>query len=152
MVIADTLAVDQDAKASDMDGTNSESSSQTTQHWGCAPYLQIFRSGQLMFTTTPTVNSSSDQQKVSDLPFCSTTDGPISFAVDMMVQGDVLIRCRHVMSTSKSRVSMFRAAFHTGYVPTPILRLKKWDLDGACHDHRFADDFYVDVIFETVQA
>ena len=32
---------------------------------------------------------------------------------------------------------MFRAAFHTGYVPCGVLRLGKAQLDGACVDSRF---------------
>lgn len=32
---------------------------------------------------------------------------------------------------------MFRAAFHTGYVPSGVLRLTKLQLDGACADDRF---------------
>lgn len=32
---------------------------------------------------------------------------------------------------------MFRAAFHTGYVPCGVLRLTKQQLDGACADDRF---------------
>lgn len=32
---------------------------------------------------------------------------------------------------------MFRAAFHTGYVPSGVLRLTKQQLDGACADDRF---------------
>jgi len=61
-------------------------------------------------------------------------------------QGDVLVRCRH-LTAKGARVSMFRAAFHTGYVPCGVLRLSKAQLDGACADDRFDDDFFVDLIF-----
>ncbi|CAN0327670.1 unnamed protein product, partial [Ectocarpus sp. 13 AM-2016] len=53
-----------------------------------------------------------------------------------VLQGDLLVRCRHVSPTGR-RVSMFRAAFHTGYVPCGVLRLTKQQLDGACADDRF---------------
>ena len=46
------------------------------------------------------------------------------------------IRCRH-LSPDGRRVSMFRAAFHTGYVPSGVLRFTKQQLDGACADDRF---------------
>ncbi|CAN0586382.1 unnamed protein product, partial [Laminaria digitata] len=46
------------------------------------------------------------------------------------------VRCRH-LSPNGRRVSMFRAAFHTGYVPCGVLRLTKQQLDGACADDRF---------------
>jgi len=47
---------------------------------------------------------------------------------------------------------MFRAAFHTGYAPSNVLRLNKSQLDGACDDKRFPDDFFLDLIFEKVDA
>jgi tensin len=46
----------------------------------------------------------------------------------------------------------FRAAFHTGYVPPNVLRLTKSQLDGACSDQRYSDDFFLDLIFEKVDA
>jgi len=42
--------------------------------------------------------------------------------------------------------------FHTGYLPPKVLRLPKEQLDGACLDRRFPDDFFVDLIFETCDA
>ena len=47
---------------------------------------------------------------------------------------------------------MFRAAFHTGYTPPKVLRLSKAQLDGACSDKRFTDDFFIDLIFEECTA
>ena len=115
---------------------------------GCAPYLQLFKAGNLVFTTAASVNYA---QTKDDLPFCSTSDGPVSFLVETVLQGDVLLRCRH-LTKSGQRVSMFRAAFHTGYVPPKVLRLTKAQLDGACGDKRFADDFFLDLIFEPCDA
>eukprot|EP00584_Thalassiosira_punctigera_P005626 CAMPEP_0172531152 /NCGR_PEP_ID=MMETSP1067-20121228/4667_1 /TAXON_ID=265564 ORGANISM="Thalassiosira punctigera, Strain Tpunct2005C2" /NCGR_SAMPLE_ID=MMETSP1067 /ASSEMBLY_ACC=CAM_ASM_000444 /LENGTH=513 /DNA_ID=CAMNT_0013315499 /DNA_START=50 /DNA_END=1588 /DNA_ORIENTATION=- len=112
--------------------------------YGCAPYLQVFKAGTLVFTTAASVNYS---QAKDDLPFCSTGDGPVSFLTEAVVQGDILLRCRH-LTKSGQRVSMFRCAFHTGYVPPKVLRLTKAQLDGACGDRRFADDFFLDLIFE----
>lgn len=86
-------------------------------------------------------------QSIDDLPFCSVSDGSISFLADMNIQGDVLLRCRH-MTKSGQRISMFRAAFHTGYVPPRVLWLMKAQLDGACKDRRFDDGFFVDLIFD----
>ena len=64
-------------------------------------------------------------------------------------KGDILVRCRHV-SSKGARVSMFRAAFHTGYVPCGVLRLNKAQLDGPCTDDRFDDDFFIDLMFAPV--
>ena len=111
---------------------------------GCAPYLQIFKAGTLIFTTAASVNYA---QTKDDLPFVSVGDGPVSFVTEAVVQGDILLRCRH-LTRSGQRVSMFRCAFHTGYVPPKVLRLTKAQLDGACGDKRFSDDFFLDLIFE----
>jgi C2 domain of PTEN tumour-suppressor protein len=111
---------------------------------GCAPYLQIFKAGQLIFTTAATLHYN---QAKDELPFCQVADGQISFHVEIVIQGDILVRCRHLTSQGQ-RISMFRAAFHTGYVPPNVMRLTKEQLDGACRDKRFPDDFFVDLIFE----
>mmetsp|Transcript_3255 Transcript_3255/g.5982 ORF Transcript_3255/g.5982 Transcript_3255/m.5982 type:complete len:831 (-) Transcript_3255:218-2710(-) len=124
------------------DGSDENAPGETL--FGCAPYLQIFKAGNLVFTTAASVNYA---QTKDDLPFCTTNDGPVSFLTEAVVQGDILLRCRH-LTKSGQRVSMFRCAFHTGYVPPKVLRLTKAQLDGACGDKRFADDFFLDLIFE----
>lgn len=116
---------------------------------GCAPYLQVFQAGQLLHTVAATLHF---QQQPEALPFCQVADGSIAFHVDQVIQGDVLIRCRHLSHSTKQKVSMFRAAFHTGYVPPNVLRFTKEQLDGACHDPRFPDDFFVDLILEPCSA
>eukprot|EP00592_Proboscia_alata_P025291 CAMPEP_0194443790 /NCGR_PEP_ID=MMETSP0176-20130528/126906_1 /TAXON_ID=216777 /ORGANISM="Proboscia alata, Strain PI-D3" /LENGTH=975 /DNA_ID=CAMNT_0039270085 /DNA_START=542 /DNA_END=3469 /DNA_ORIENTATION=- len=124
----------------DTDG-NSDNTNNTIM--GCSPYLQIFKAGNLVLTTAATM---SPDQHSDDLPFCTSHDGSLCFHIETVVQGDVLVRCRHLTQRGQ-RVSMFRAAFHTGYLPPRVLRLKKGELDGACSDKRFADDFFVDLIF-----
>ena len=47
-------------------------------------------------------------------------------------------------------MSMFRAGFHTGYVPSGVLRLTKAQLDGSNADPRYDDDFFIDFIFAPV--
>ena len=113
---------------------------------GCAPYLQIFKGGQLVFTTAATLRY---HQGDEELPFVQGIDGTVPFNVDQIIQGDILLRCRH-LTFNKQRVSMFRSAFHTGYVPPNVMRLTKSQLDGACSDKRFPDDFFLDLIFEKV--
>lgn len=125
-------------KTSESDGSSDEN------QMGCAPYLQIFKAGKLLFTTAATMHV---QQAEEELPFVYTSDGTVCFNIDEVIQGDILIRCRH-LTFKKQRVSMFRAAFHTGYVPPNVLRLTKTHLDGACTDNRFSDDFFLDLIFE----
>ncbi|KAL7537743.1 hypothetical protein ACHAXR_008028 [Thalassiosira sp. AJA248-18] len=125
-------------------GEGSEENAPGENLFGCAPYLQIFKAGNLVFTTAASVNYA---QSKDDLPFCATSDGPVSFLTEAVVQGDILLRCRH-LTKSGQRLSMFRCAFHTGYIPPKVLRLTKAQLDGACGDKRFADDFFLDLIFE----
>jgi hypothetical protein len=83
---------------------------------GCCPYLQIFKGGKLVFTTTWR-----DMENGNGVQWASTNDGSVSFNVNCMLQGDILVRCRH-LTDSGERVSMFRGAFHTGYIPQGILR------------------------------
>lgn len=118
------------------------------QRMGCAPYLQLFKAGSLLHTAPASLHF---QQSGDELPFCQVADGSISFHINQVVQGDILVRCRH-LTGKKQRVSMFRAAFHTGYVPPNVMRLTKSQLDGACDDARFNDDFFLDIIFEPVSA
>ena len=47
---------------------------------------------------------------------------------------------------------MFRAAYHTGYIPPKVLRLSLAQLDGANNDKRYNDDFFIDLIFEECDA
>ena len=111
---------------------------------GCRPYLQVFKNGKLLFSSTWRGGQGTD-----DLQAYYTSDGVFSFNVDCVLDGDVLVRCRHVDIDGK-RSSMFRAAFHTGYIPQGIQRLQKSQCDGANFDKRFAVEFFVDLIFEPV--
>lgn len=143
-----------------------EEETEEIEEEGCSPYLQIFKSGKLVFTTTW-----HDMETGHGVKWASTNDGSVSFNVNCMLQGDILVRCRHLTDTGE-RVSMFRGAFHTGYIPQGILRyvasseclystfrslgvvcrLTKAQLDGACGDSRFDQDFFVDLIFADVQS
>lgn len=122
---------------------------------GCAPYLQLFKCGRLIATATPagsndSLNSENKKNNTLKLKWIKATEGSLSFPVDCVVQGDILLRVRHAASNG-ARVSMFRAAFHTGYVPCGVLRLTKAQLDGSCGDARFDDDFFIDLIFAPVE-
>ncbi len=124
---------------------------------GCAPYLQLFKCGRLIATAVPAGLSDSLNQEdkrnkdnTLQLKWIKATEGSVSFPVDCAVQGDILLRVRHAASNG-ARVSMFRAAFHTGYVPCGVLRLTKAQLDGSCGDARFDDDFFIDLIFAPVE-
>jgi hypothetical protein len=121
---------------------------------GCCPYLQLFKNGKLIATAAPCSLSDgthSDQANKPSLRWINAEEGSMSFTVDVPIQGDVLLRCRHVSATGV-RVSMFRAGFHTGYVPSGVLRLTKAQLDGSNTDLRFDDKFFIDLIFATADS
>ena len=117
-----------------------------SQLYGCLPYVQIFKAGTLLFTAAASLHV---QQSNNEVPFCYIADGNISFHVNAVIQGDILIRARHLTPKMK-RISMFRAAFHTGYAPPNVMRFTKSQLDGACSDDRFSSDFFIDFIFEPI--
>eukprot|EP00742_Colponemidia_sp_Colp-10_P005471 GILJ01005846.1.p1 GENE.GILJ01005846.1~~GILJ01005846.1.p1 ORF type:complete len:443 (+),score=58.40 GILJ01005846.1:40-1368(+) len=103
----------------------------------CRPYLQLFKAGQLIYSSTR-------KEKLIRSYFAS--DISFSFSVETILEGDILLRCRHLARDS-TRVSMFRVAFHTGFVGAGILRLSKAQLDGAHEDSKFSSDFFIDLIF-----
>jgi len=131
---------------------------------GCCPYVQLFKCGKLVATAAPPSpnvddtaaasssgsGSGSGGQRRLELKWVASSEGSVSFNVDAAVQGDILLRCRHA-DASGLRTSMFRAAFHTGYVPCGVLRLTKAQLDGACSDPKFDDEFFIDLIFAPIE-
>lgn len=128
---------------------------------GCCPYIQLFKGGKLLFTTawqsgstasttaSTAIANESEESNPAGPSWCYPSEQSVAFSIDAVMQGDILVRCRHLTSKG-ARVSMFRAAFHTGYVPCGVLRLNKAQLDGACADDRFEDDFFIDLIFAPV--
>lgn len=137
---------------------------------GCCPYVQFFKCGKLIATATPPSTEEVDPQSAAlggsvggselkqsgntkksiKLKWINAEEGSVQFPVDCALQGDILLRFRHA-SASGARASMFRAAFHTGYVPYGVLRLYKAQLDGANEDDRFPDDFFIDLIFAPIE-
>lgn len=126
---------------------------------GCCPYLQIFKNGTLIANSyipakgskAGTAEEATKKSGPVELKWIGTSEGNLSFHMDVMIHGDVLIRCRHMDLNNGNRESMFRAAFHTGYTPIGVLRLTKSQLDGCDTDDRFDDDFFVDFIFAPVE-
>jgi protein-tyrosine phosphatase len=142
---------------------------------GCCPYIQLFKNGKLICTSVPTGSSDAMagqmkgangngngngsnnkkehlQQEGTILRWIGESEGCISFNVDCALQGDILLRCRHT-DANGSRVSMFRSAFHTGYVPNGVMRLTRQQLDGTegtQGQNRFEEDFFIDLIFAPV--
>ena len=137
---------------------------------GCCPYVQLFKGGRLIATAAPpsvSVESADGSGAAAGIPdsapsterlksklelkWIRASEGSVSFPVDCAVQGDILLRVRHADNRTGARVSMFRAAFHTGYVPCGVLRLTKQQLDGSSTDPRFDESFFVDLIFAPIE-
>jgi len=119
---------------------------------GCCPYIQLFKNGKLVASAAVEQEHGVDDglselaAKQLQLKWVRESEGSASFRLDTLVQGDILLRCRHA-AQSGARVSMFRAAFHTGYISGGVLRLTKAQCDGSAADTRFSDDFFIDLIF-----
>ena len=161
-------ASDSDSKGATEGVEGGSAGSAGTGNQGCCPYIQLFKNGKLIATAAAQGESSSsgsnnnnnnngeDGNKCNNnnnngmqLRWVKASDGSASFNIDCPVQGDILLRCRHV-ARSGVRVSMFRSGFHTGYVPSGVLRLTKAQLDGSSADPRFEEDFFVDLIFAPI--
>ena len=110
----------------------------------CRPYLQIFKNAKMVFSSTWSAKT---------IKSYTPEDGSIIFPVDSFLDDDILVRIRH-LSANGDRISMLRFGFHTGYIKQGDVnfRLLKNELDGACVDSRFADDFLVDLICSTPEA
>lgn len=102
----------------------------------CKPYIQIFKYAKLLKSTA---------SKLSDVPSYSRSDSAV-FAVNTVVEGDILVRVRHA-GADGSRISVMRFTFHTGFIRDLSLRVFKADIDGACNDSRCSDDFHIDLVF-----
>lgn len=129
---------------------------------GCCPYLQLFKCGKLLASSFPVScsnkmmeNTSPDGKSKNEVtPSCRwvlASEDSLSFTFDGALQGDILLRCRHIDPSTGQRVSMFRTAFHTGYLPQGVLRLNKSQLDGATNDLRFDEEFFIDIIYSTAE-
>jgi hypothetical protein len=74
----------------------------------------------------------------------STEDanGVVHFAnINATLDGDVLMRIRYEDPKTKTRVSVFRIAIHSGYTPSGTFRLERGDLDGGSPDAWMEIDF-----------
>ena len=104
----------------------------------CRPYLQIFKDGQLLFTSTG--------RDSTELRWYTARDSCVLFPVGLELEGDILIRVRHLSADNK-RISMLRYGFHTGFIAPGNTRFLKPALDGAYNDPRFPRAFWIDMIF-----
>ena len=74
----------------------------------------------------------------------------MSTDVGVWMEGDVLIRCRHLSPEGK-RITLFKIMFNTSFVSGQTLRFKKKELDCANKDNRFPEDTFVDLFMDDYQ-
>lgn len=108
---------------------------------GCRPYLQIFKHAKLVFTSIGREKS---------LRWYAKEDAAMLFPVGLPLEGDIIIRVRHLTARNE-RVSMLRLGFHAGYIRPGSVRFPVIELDSACADDRFSDDFWVDLVFRALR-
>lgn len=113
------------------------------QNEGFRPYIQIYKNSDLIFMSHSQSNPPEwyDQKDLS-----------IFFDVNVEIEEDVMIRCRH-LARDNSTFTVFRVMFHTAFVNSEVLRFEKKELDGAFVDSRFPEmftlDFFLDLNEET---
>ena len=117
---------------------------------GCAPYLQVFKGGELLHSSLRA--SGGELVEPAWVPSASPS---VTFDVGVPMCGDILLRCRHLGSGSTGggvRVTIFRAAFHTGFISDGLLRFSKTQLDMAASDPRYPTRAYVECKFEPMSS
>lgn len=124
--------------ASSSGPSDSGSPAHSASAGACRPYLQIFKDGQLLFTSTG--------RDSTELRWYTAADSCVLFPVGLQLEGDILVRVRH-LDEKKKRISMLRFGLHTGFVAAGNTRLLKSQLDGAYNDSRFPRAFWIDLIF-----
>ena len=112
-----------------------------TEGTAIRPYIQIFKGSELVYTSC-----------TKELPPVSyyATDISISFDLQLEIDGDILIRCRHLGKDHKP-LTIFRAMFHTAFTKELVIRFTKNELDGAFNDDRFPPEFTVDLFLSQNQ-
>jgi len=119
--------------------SNKDPSKASTPTGGCRPYLQIYKNGKCQFTTA---TEDADREEGTRLVACGEGSSLELDIKSNLVDGDILLRVRHVDGATGKGTSMFRYGFHSGYLPTEgTLKLGPNDLDGASVDRRFKPDF-----------
>ncbi|XP_058717260.1 tensin-2 isoform X3 [Poecile atricapillus] len=101
---------------------------------GCRPFLKIYQSLQLVYTSG--VYSAPPSQSL-----CVTLEPAL------LLKGDVMVRCYH--RRRGGREAVFGVQFHTGTLRGPRLRLRRDELDLAWQDQRFPPDATVEFIFSS---
>ncbi|CAE7577506.1 Tns3 [Symbiodinium natans] len=110
------------------------------------PFIEVWVAGELAYSS---FKGGKSDEVVWPSSYASS-DSVVAFPLpsQLIVFGDVLIQVFHLYLDAKRELAM-KLAFHTNFI-TEGLQLSKFELDAACTDERFTDDFFVDLVFEEV--
>ncbi|XP_019741167.1 cyclin-G-associated kinase [Hippocampus comes] len=118
------------------------------QRNGCRPFCEIYVGDERVLTT------SQEYDRMKDFKM---EDGRAEIALNVTVQGDVLVVIYHARSTLGGRLQakmasmkMFQIQFHTGFVPRNATTVKfaKYDLDACDIQEKYPDLFQVNLDIE----
>jgi len=113
---------------------------------GCRPYFEIYD-----VRTAEWVLLFSSRQEENK----RYTRSDFSFALDInvLVQGDILIRAYHQTKTSQLNILMFRFNFHTSFIKDYKLDLRHHELDGILlASMRFDEYFCIRLMFAPIES
>ncbi|XP_058869260.1 tensin-2-like isoform X2 [Acipenser ruthenus] len=109
-----------------------------TQGGGYFPFLKIYQSMQLVYTSGIYNMNGSAGRKL-----CVTIEPA------MLVKGDIMVKCYHRQAQASERDVVFRLQFHTCTIHGAQLWFGKGELDQACTDSRFPPDATVEFVFSS---
>ncbi|KYO17290.1 tensin-2 isoform B [Alligator mississippiensis] len=107
-------------------------------HGGYQPFLKIYQSMQLVYTSGIYSLTGPGTQKL-----CITLEPAL------LLKGDVMVKCYHRQSHGAERDVVFRVQFHTCTVHGSQLWFSKDELDEAWTDERFPFEASVEFIFSS---
>ena len=95
-------SADQESESKkESDGAMTKTTQRVVVREGLRPYIQIFKNAKLMF---------SSRRKGSRLKFYDKDEGHIKFEVNKQIEGDVLVRIRHLCQDGAAKVELSTTA------------------------------------------
>jgi len=113
---------------------------------GCIPYFEIYdvRTAEWVLLYS---------NKEEENKHYTRSDYSCALDIDILVQGDILIRGYHQTKNSQLNILMFRFNFHTSFIKDYKLDLRRHDLDGILlANMRFESYFCIRLMFAPVES
>jgi len=107
----------------------------------CKPYIQVLTNGKAIYT-----GAEMGSRKVRE---CLQEQGDLCFPIEKEVRGEFVIQVCHCINKTQA-VCMFRICLDTAFIQEGVKRIDVGDAEiSKKHDHRFHEDWYVDLIFKS---